>query len=296
MMTLTLSEIALAVGGELFGNGEKTICGISTDSRKTMPEEIFIALRGEKFDGHDFIQDLWGKCSAVITEEPAPGFDGVLVPDTLKALGALSAYWKKKVAPKITVGVTGSVGKTTTKELIASVLKEKYKTHCTAGNFNNHIGVPITLIRIEKGTEAVVCEMGMNHKGELSYLTSLVESDMAIITNIGHSHIENLGSRENIRNAKMEITEGVKRGGVLIVNGDEPLLDDIAFDGRIVRVGLKEGLDVWAEDISMSDTQVEYTLYAFGQKDRVVLPCTGKHNVVDSLFAVAAGCLEGISL
>ena len=121
MMTLNLSEIALAVGGELFGNGEKTICGISTDSRKTMPEEIFIALRGEKFDGHDFIQDLWGRCAAVITEEPAPGFDGVLVKDTLKALGALSAYWKKKVAPRITVGVTGSVGKTTTKELIASV-------------------------------------------------------------------------------------------------------------------------------------------------------------------------------
>ncbi len=298
MTELKVGEIALAVGGKLYGDESITVNTVTTDSRRIADKSLFVALKGEKFDGADFIREIDGKVSAAISHRyEAVSYPLIVVEDTLDALGRLAKYYaSEKVAPRLRVALTGSVGKTTTKEMTSAVLSEKYNTYRTQGNLNNHIGVPLTLLSLEKDHEAVVCEMGMNHKGELSYLTSLVESDMAIITNIGHSHIENLGSRENIRNAKMEITEGVKRGGVLIVNGDEPLLDDIAFDGRIVRVGLKEGLDVRAEDISMSDTQVEYTLYAFGQKDRVVLPCTGKHNVVDSLFAVAAGCLEGISL
>lgn len=300
MMTLTLSEIALAVGGELFGNGEKIICGISTDSRKTMPEEIFIALRGEKFDGHDFIQNLWGKCAAVITEEPAPGFDGVLVPDTLKALGALSAYWKKKVAPKITVGVTGSVGKTTTKELIASVLKEKYKTHCTAGNFNNHIGVPITLIRIEKGTEAVVCEMGMSARGEIEYLTGLVRPNLAVITNIGTSHMEILGSREEIMEAKLEIVLGMDKGSTVILDGDEPLLRSETVqkrlaDYRVIYVGFDCGNDVYPLDIYKGEDHLAFDVIAKNREFRVKVPALGDHFIKNALFAAAVGISCGVS-
>ncbi len=299
MMTLTLSEIALAVGGELFGNGEKTICGISTDSRKTMPEEVFIALRGEKFDGHDFIQDLWGRCAAVITEEPAPGFDGVLVPDTLKALGALSAYWKKKVAPGITVGVTGSVGKTTTKELIASVLKEKYKTHCTEGNFNNHIGVPVTLIRIEKGTEAVVCEMGMSARGEIEYLTGLVRPNVAVITNIGTSHMEILGSREGILEAKLEIIAGMEKGSTVILDGDEPLLRSETVqkrlaEYRVIYVGFDSGNDVYPLDIYKGEDHLAFDVIAKGREFRVKVPALGDHFIKNTLFAAAVGIACGV--
>ncbi|MBQ3074654.1 MAG: UDP-N-acetylmuramoyl-tripeptide--D-alanyl-D-alanine ligase [Clostridia bacterium] len=299
MMTLTLSEIAIAVGGELFGNGEKTICGISTDSRKTMPEEIFIALRGEKFDGHDFISDLWGRCSAVITEEPAPGFDGVLVPDTLKALGALSAYWKKKVSPKITVGITGSVGKTTTKDLIASVLKEKYKTHCTAGNLNNHIGVPVTLIRIEKDTEAVVCEMGMSGRGEIEYLTGLVRPNLAVITNIGTSHMELLGSREGILEAKLEILSGMEKGSTIILDGDEPLLRSEQVqkqlaDFKVIYVGFDSGNDVYPLDIYKGSDHLAFDIIAKGREFRVKVPALGDHFIKNTLFAAAVGIACGV--
>lgn len=300
MMTLTLSEIALAVGGELFGNGEKIICGISTDSRKTMPEEIFIALRGEKFDGHDYIQDLWGKCAAVITEEPAPGFDGVLVSDTLKALGALSAYWKKKVAPRITVGVTGSVGKTTTKDLIASVLKEKFKTHCTEGNFNNHIGVPVTLIRIEKGTEAVVCEMGMSARGEIEYLTGLVRPNLAVITNIGTSHMEILGSREGILEAKLEILAGMEPGSTIILDGDEPLLRSERVqkrlaEYRVIYVGFDSGNDVYPLDIYKGADHLAFDVIAKNREFRVKVPALGDHFIKNTLFAAAVGISCGVT-
>ena len=298
MTELKVGEIALAVGGKLYGDENAIVNTVTTDSRKVTGKALFVALKGEKFDGADFLGELDGKISASIShrfEEVA--YPLIVVEDTVEALGKLARYYvSEKASPKLKVSLTGSVGKTTTKEMTSAVLSEKYNTYRTQGNLNNHIGVPLTLLSLESEHEALVCEMGMNHKGELLYLTSLVPSDIAIITNIGHSHIENLGSREGIRDAKLEITKGVKSGGTLIVNGDEPLLDNITFDGRIVRVGLKEGLDVWAEDISMSDTQVEYTLHAFGKSDRVVLPCTGKHNVVDSLFAVATGLLEGISL
>lgn len=301
MMTLTLSEIARVVDGELFGNGEKIVCGISTDSRKISPEEIFVALRGERFDGHDFIPELWGKCSAVITEEPAPDFDGVLVEDTLKALGALSAYWKKQVNPRFTVGVTGSVGKTTTKEMIASVLNKKYKTHCTAGNFNNHIGVPITLIRIEKDSEAVVCEMGMSAKGEIEYLSGLVRPNLAVITNIGTSHIEELGSREGILEAKLEILSGMEKGGTIILDGDEPLLRTEKVqarlsDFRVVYVGFDSGNDLYPLDIYKGNEHLSFDVISDQKEFRVKVPAIGDHFIKNSLFAVAVGLACGVSV
>ncbi|MBR5295366.1 MAG: UDP-N-acetylmuramoyl-tripeptide--D-alanyl-D-alanine ligase, partial [Clostridia bacterium] len=299
MMTLTLFEIANAVGGQLFGNGEKMISGISTDSRKISPEEIFVALRGQKFDGHDFIPDLWGKCSAVITEEPAPGFDGVLVEDTLKALGILSAYWKKQVAPRFTVGVTGSVGKTTTKEMIASVLKGKYKTHCTAGNLNNHIGVPITLIRIDKDAEAVVCEMGMSGKGEIEYLSGLVRPNLAVITNIGTSHIEMLGSREGILEAKLEILSGMEEGSTIVLDGDEPLLRSEKVQKtlskyKVVYVGFDSGNDVYPLDIYKGGDHLSFDIIAGEREFRVKVPAVGDHFVKNTLFAASVGILCGV--
>lgn len=298
-MNLKLSEIAVAVNGTLMGNGETGIFGVSTDSRKIASGEIFVALRGERFDGHDFIDSLKGKCAAVLTEEPVSGMDAVLVPDTLKALGALAAYWKKRVDPEITVGVTGSVGKTTTKELIASVLKEKYRTHFTSGNFNNHVGVPITLIRIEEGCQAVVCEMGMSGKGEIEYLTGLVRPNLAVLTNIGTSHIEMLGSREGILDAKLEIIAGMEKGSTLILDGDEPLLRSDSVrerlkDYRLVYVGFHSGNDIYPLDIYKGSDHLSFDVISKEREFRVTVPAVGDHFVKNSLFAVAVGLICGV--
>ncbi len=299
MMTLTLSEIATAVGGTLVGNGEKAICGVSTDSRKIEAEQIFIALRGERFDGHDFIPQLKGKCAAVLTEEDAPGFDAVKVPDTLKALGQLSAYWKSKVSPRLTVGVTGSVGKTTTKELIALVLKGKFKTHFTEGNLNNHIGVPITLIRIEKDCEAVVCEMGMSGKGEIEYLTGLVRPNLAVITNIGTSHMELLGSREGILDAKLEIVRGMEKGSTVILDGDEELfrtekIQEKLRDFNVVYVGFHSGNDIYPMDIYKGKDHISFDVISKEKDFRVTVPAVGDHFIKNTLFAVAVGLCGGV--
>lgn len=298
MIQFKASEIALAVGGKLYGDGNTLVNTVTTDSRKVSDNALFIAIKGEKFDGADFLSELEGKVSVAISHRfEKLSFPLIVVEDTIDALGKLARWYaSEKALPKLKISLTGSVGKTTTKEMTSLVLSQKYNTYRTQANLNNHIGVPLTLLSLEEEHDALVCEMGMSHKGEISYLTSLVESDIAIITNIGHSHIENLGSRENIRDAKLEIIEGVKSGGTLIINGDEPLFDKVLFDGKIVRVGLGEGNDVWAENILMSDTEVEYALHAFGKTDTILLPCTGKHNVVDSLFAVAAGLLSGVSI
>lgn len=299
MMTLTLSEIATAVGGTLVGSGEKVICGVSTDSRKIEAEQLFVALRGERFDGHDFIPELRGKCAAVLTEEDAPGFDAVKVPDTLKALGQLSAYWKRLVSPTLTVGVTGSVGKTTTKELIALVLKGKYKTHFTTGNLNNHIGVPITLIRIEKDCEAVVCEMGMSGRGEIEYLTGLVRPNLAVITNIGTSHMELLGSREGILEAKLEILSGMEKGSTLILDGDEPLfrseqVQKKLADFNVIYVGFHPGNDIYPLDIYKGNDQISFDVISKEKEFRVTVPAVGDHFIKNTLFAVAVGLCGGV--
>lgn len=298
-MKLTLSEIARAVGGALHGDGDKTVCGISTDSRNIKEDELFIALRGERFDGHDFIEQVNGACAGVITEEMVEGQDHILVADTTKALGALGAYWNMKVAPKITVGVTGSVGKTTTKELIASVLKGKYRTHFTSGNLNNHIGVPITLIRIEESCEAVVCEMGMSGKGEIEYLTRLVRPNVAIITNIGTSHMELLGSRQGIMEAKLEIIAGMEKGSTLILDGDEPLLRSeevrgFLSDFRVIYVGFGTANDIYPMDIYKASDHISFDVIANGKELRVTVPAIGDHFIKNTLFAVAVGMVSGV--
>ena len=300
MMTFTLSEIARAVDGVLQGDGNKVIFGVSTDSRKIESQELFVALRGERFDGHDFIPGLKGKCAAILSEEEAPGFDVILVPDTLKALGALAAYWKKTVAPRVTVGVTGSVGKTTTKELIASVLKQKYKTHFTSGNLNNHIGVPITLIRIEQGTDAVVCEMGMSEKGEIEYLTDLVRPNLAVITNIGTSHIEKLGSREGILDAKLEILSGMEKGSTIILDGDEPLFrtersQKLLSDFSVLYVGFDSGNDIYPLDIYKGADDISFDVISKEKEFRVTVPAVGDHFIKNALFAAAVGLCVGVT-
>ena len=299
MKDLTLQQVAEAVGGKLIGDGTLAISGVSTDSRTIRPSELFIALRGEKFDGYDFIPTLAGKCVAVVTEKEFPGFQQILVKDTLKAFGRLAAYWKSRVAPRYTVGVTGSVGKTTTKDLIAGVLNRKYKTHFTSGNHNNHVGVPITLISIEEGTEAVVVEMGMSARGEIEYLTGLTHPNVAVITNIGTAHMEILGSREAICEAKLEILKGMEKGSTIILDGDEPLLrsawaEEALKDYNVVFVGFGTENDLYPLDIYKGPDSLSFDAISPERELRVTVPAVGDHFIKDALFAVAVGEACGV--
>lgn len=298
MIELTAGQIAKIVGGQLSGDSTVRVSAISTDSRTTGKSDVFVALKGERFDGNDFLGELDGRVGIAIAEKSEDvDYPIIKVENSLDALSELARFYcSNLISARLKVVLTGSVGKTTTKEMVSSVLSTTYKTAYTKGNFNNHIGVPLTILSVESDDEALVCEMGMNHKGELAHLTSLVNSDIAIITNIGHSHIENLGSREGIRDAKLEILGGLKKDGTLIINGDEPLLDDVDFGGKIIRVGLSERCQIWADDIEMGENELSYTLHYQGKSEKISLSCTGRHNVVNSLFAVAVGLETGMDI
>lgn len=295
MIPLKASDIRDIVGGTLIGSPDTLATSVITDSRKAEEGAMFVTIKGERADGADYLKSLDGKIAMALSHRyEEVSYPVIVVEDPIAALGILAKHYMENIVhPEKIITLTGSVGKTTTKEMVSAVVERKYKTAHTKGNLNSHIGTPITLLSVTD-EEALVCEMGMSHKGDISYLANMVKSDISIITNIGFAHIENLGSREAIRDVKLEITEGLKKEGTLIVNGDEPLLDGVS--GNVVRVGLKKGLDVYADDIEISDTSVSYTLYAFGKTDRVTLPCNGKHNVVNSLFAVAVGILLGLEL
>ncbi len=277
-----------------------TAYGISIDSRTAETGDVFIALRGENFDGHRFIASAANKGCVMAVVEYVP--DGctlpcIVVDNTKDALGYIARDYKRLFST-VTVAVTGSVGKTTTKQFIYSVLNTKYKTNVTKGNFNNEIGLPLTLFGLSCEHEAQILEMGMNHKGEIAYLSRLAEPNIAVITNIGSSHLENLGSREGIRDAKMEIVEGMSRGGALILNADEPLLADVSADGICkIYVGIEnENAAYRAQNIR---TEADHTLFDIRLPNREVLSdirinVIGKHNAYNALAASVCGLLLGI--
>lgn len=271
---------------------------VMTDSRKTAKQSLFVPIVGENFDAHHFLGDAI-KQGAVATlwqeDQPLPkltptDFPVFFVEDTTKALQQLASYYLKKIDP-VVVGVTGSNGKTTTKDLAASVLQVKYKTHKTAGNFNNHIGLPLTILAMDPETEAVVLEMGMDRAGEISVLSKLAEPGYAIITNIGESHIENLGSREGIAGAKLEITEGLSKEGALILDGDEPLLQEQRSEKWTVTCGFDAQLDYQAEVLQLTD---ENSTFKVGGQS-YELPMAGKHNVKNATYVIALAERLGLS-
>ena len=283
---LYLSEIAEMAQGSFYAGSlsdDVEIKAITTDSRVKAPLSVFVALVGEKFDGHDYVAKAFenGAVCAIVERIPENA-DGtyIVVEDTKKALGIIAKAYKNKISP-LTVAVTGSVGKTTTKEFIYAVLSEKYNILKTEGNFNNDIGLPMTLLGLSPDNDAAVLEMGMSHFGEIEYLSKIATPNIAVITTIGHSHIENLGSREGIRDAKLEIRKGLQHDGALILNGDEPLLADI--NGAIyvgeknkfanyVITNVIEGENGCAFDLSYNGERVE----------SLTIPAVGRHNVMNN--------------
>ncbi len=296
MISFDCVELAEAVAGKLlWGEPDVTFFGVTTDSRKVTKASLFIPLIGEKFDGHDYIEQCFkAGASVCLTSKPIPevaGCSAVLVDDTAKALRDLAAWHRKKFDIPV-VGITGSVGKTSTKDMVSCVLSQKYSVLKTQGNFNNEIGLPLTVLNIDSSHETAVIEMGMSGFGEISRLTSIARPDIAIITNIGVSHIEKLGSQEGILKAKLEILEGLHKDGLVVLNGDDPLLKPLKgkLPFRTVLYGMHRGSDYTASNYQTMGEQgtsfeitVNETLY------NVEIPVPGIHNVYNALAAIAAG-------
>lgn len=290
---LLMSEIARMTGGRLLGE-DRRIYAVSTDSREVCEGCLFIAIRGEKNDGHNYIAACGAK--AFICEYIPDGLDckdvsAVIADDTVAALGRLAKAYKAKF-DVLTVAVTGSVGKTTTKEFIYAVLSKHFKTVKTEENHNNKIGLPMTLLSIDEETEAAVIEMGMSARGEISYLTDIVRPNIAVITNVGSSHIENLGSREGIALAKLEIRDSMTPEDVLIINGDEPLLSSA---DRALKVGKGSECDYCVTRIVEGDNGCAFDLRTKeGSIESIVIPTFGEHNVMNAAFAYAVGKATGM--
>lgn len=305
MQALTLRQLLEAVNGTLLGDFDDLdaqAVQVSTDSRNITPGCLFIPLEGERFDGHSFIQAALeagaaGCLTARERESYLPGRFYIKVRSTQRALWELARYYKK-LFPIPFIAVTGSVGKTTTKDMTAAVLGARFCVHKTEGNFNNDIGVPLTLLRLEAQHEVCVVELGMDHAGEIDNLARLVEPDMALITNIGDAHIENLGSRENIFKAKCEIFPHLKRDGLAVLNGDDPLLASLegTLAQRTVFVGEGEGLDYTARDLSSDGAGHLFCRVKTPRSQfEANIPALGSHMIYPTLMAAAVAEALGMA-
>ena len=303
MKELTLKQAAEDCRGTLTPEqAEGMITGVQIDSRRVKPGDLFVAIKGEKSDGHDFIgmAASLGASAALVQRPVKAAIPTILVPDTIKAYGDLAAARRERMGVNV-IGITGSVGKTTTKEMTACMLERTYRTARTEGNHNNNIGLPMTILDMPDDTETAVLELGMNHFGEMARLTSIAKPDIAVITNIGTSHIEFLGSREGICKAKLEILEGLQEGGAAVLCGDEPLLWDKreSLGCKAVTYGIENSAcDLTAHlhsdgtfDIVNNGLAAAYL--PVGEKFTAKLSIPGKHNVLNALAAAAVGLLLG---
>lgn len=312
MKNMTLENIEKACGGRYIGTEaeKKTeVLGVVIDSRQVESGYLFVAIPGEKVDGHKFIPDVFAKGAAAVLSEQQledPAGPYILVESTTKALRDLAEYYRKSLDIKV-VGITGSVGKTSTKEMIASVLSEKYRVLKTEGNYNNEIGLPLTIFKIRAEHEVAVLEMGISEFGEMHRLATMANPDICVITNIGLCHLENLKTRDGILKAKTESFAHLKKDGIAILNGDDDKLSTIrqVGDKEPVFYGMEEKME-YREDAKKSvyATGVENLgLYGMqarihtpeGERD-VRIPIPGEHNVYNALAATAVGLSLGLSL
>lgn len=308
MITLSTEQAAAFCGGRLLGKNV-SITYITTDSRAVKEDCLFVAIKGEKFDGHDFIEKAWENgASAVLSSKEInvpEGRSAIIVDDTRKAFLSLAKGYRNLFDIPV-CAVTGSVGKTTTKDIIAAVLSEEYNVLKTNGNFNNDIGVPITLFSLEKEHTAAVIEMGMNHKGEIDVLAEAVTPNIGVITNVGVSHIENLGSREGILSAKCEMFPHIRKGGYAVLNGDDDMLSKVrgkekefglSDDVKIIWYGTDKNCEIYAENIEILGIDgVKCTICTPKGDIDVIISVPGKHMVYNAMAAAAVGIIRNMSL
>ena len=301
-MRLPLWRVAEFSGARGEFDQETLATGFSIDSRTVNPGDLFIALKGERFDGHDFVKAALESGSVAAVVQAGSGVDApveklLFVDDTLKALQSLGAA-ARRLWGKPLLAVTGSAGKTTTKEIIAHLLKTRFRVLKSSGNLNNHIGLPLQLLRLEPEHDLGVVEMGMNHPGEIRALGTLAHHDMAVVTCVAAVHLENFDSVADIARAKYEIIETLHPGGVAVLNADDEYVSQFGrdFKGKVVTFGLKRAADVSAQEIELRGGEGStFNLVVGGVIEPVTLPLVGEHNISNALAATAAALERGVS-
>ena len=304
---MNVEDIIKATNGKLLiGNLEEDCENFCTDTRKIQKGDVYVGLKGEKFNGNEYYKEALEKGAKVavisgieVTKEDLDKYKDktiIEVKDSLEAFGDIAAY-KRDLYDIPVVQITGSVGKTSTRDIIANVVRTQYKTLQTEGNQNNAVGLPTTLLKL-KDHEAVVVESGMNHLGEIRYLGKIAKPTVAVITNIGTAHIGFLGSRENILKAKLEILENLKPGGYIVINNDNDMLNKWAKEDTKYKkytFGIEEKSDVMAYNIKVSEDYSTYHVQINNKEYFVKVPVSGKHFVYNSLCAIAVGNLLNIA-
>lgn len=299
MKNLTLRNITRVCDGTYYGSEElldREVASVTTDSRSAEKEGLFVPVVGERVDAHRFIPDVMGKgCLATLSERELEGADYpyILVKSSLQAVKDIAEFYLEQLQIPV-VGITGSVGKTSTKEVIASVLKEKYRTLKTQGNFNNELGLPLTVFRLRDEDEIAVLEMGISDFGEMTRLSRIARPETCVITNIGTCHLENLGDRDGVLKAKTEIFGFMKEGGNIILNGDDDKLATVReYKGiRPVFFGMQGNFDVYADEIESKGLKgVSCRIHLGEESFSVLVPMPGIHMVYNALAASAVGKL-----
>lgn len=302
MKNMTLTNIAHAVGGQLFLPNEKKenakeIQGVVIDNRQVERDFLFIPIKGARVDGHSFIPDAFARGAMAVLSESVPENAAgpyIIVGSTEQALKDLAAYYRSQLEAYV-IGIVGSVGKTSTKEMVASVLSERFSVLKTQGNFNNEIGLPLTLFRVKKEHQVAVVEMGISDFGEMDRLGKMARPDMVIMTNIGLCHLENLGTRDGILKAKTEVFSHMPENGVVVLNGDDDMLRTVATPGLETHYFGCDRQEYSAFDIHSELEGVEATVCGPSWQQRVSIPIPGRHNIYNALAAMAAAEKLGMS-
>ncbi len=301
---LTLEEICRATGGKLIGSSPSLpITSFHFDTRQILPGAMFIAITSGSRDGHLFIADAKanGAAAILISDErylqDESGLAYVLVKDTQLAFGEIARYYRTRLSIPI-VAVTGSNGKTTTKDMIAHILAHKKSVYKTYKNFNNHLGVPLSILQINNEHEMAVLEMGMNHAGEIDYLASIGKPDVSVIVNVTDAHIENLGSRENIARAKGELLPHTSPSGFAILNGDNEFVVSVSHlnPGKNFFYRIGKEADIYATDLRTTEQGTTFTVHMDKQTYSMAIPMFGAHNVANCLPAIFIAYRYGYSL
>lgn len=299
-MRMKISEIVQACGGKLLcGDPETAVTSFCTDSREAKPGAMFVPMKGEKTDSHQYIDGVLANgAAAVFTEQELPPKEQpvVLVPSAVRALQKVAEVYRRGFTIPV-IGVTGSVGKTTSKEMIALTLSSKLKVMKTQGNRNSQVGVPMTMFTLKKTDQAAVVEMGISMPGEMERIARVVRPTMAVISNIGVSHIEFLRTQENILAEKFHITDYIQPDGKIFVNGDDPLLAPLREsrqDKRIVTFGVNKSCDWHASELNAAEKGTFFTCEFQGKKTKVFVPAPGLHNVRNALASLAVAYELGV--
>src|SRR5438128_739119 len=303
-MRLPLGRIAELIGASGDFDRDKLVSGYSIDSRTIQPGELFFAVRGERLDGHDFVEAALAKgaAGAVVAADQISRFSGgsrlLTVGETLPALQTLGAA-VRRIWGKTLIGVTGSAGKTTTKEAIAKVLGRKFGVLKSEGNLNNHFGLPLQLLRLEREHDIAVIEMGMSHAGEIAALAKIAQPEIGVVTNVAPVHLEFFNSLADIARAKYELIESLPSGGTAVLNADDEYVSQFgrAFDGKVVVYGLRTQADVRAENVKHHGAEGStFDVVGGNCREQASLPLVGAHNIYNALAAVAVGIERGLTL